>query len=502
MRGGGSLLVSADRLLAPELVATHPRCALLRCIVLRMALRLDEARGLYETVSRATEEVRTDQGGDDARGLAVDRVFAHAVLAGGSCQSLHNEVDGLPPAGDRSAGSEGRDLARHVLLCVSHFERASLDDSRRHGMKAQTCLSGGMRYGHIFIDLYLGMVAMVQGQVDEAAGRYARARRDIRGHFSSDPCLSGFADVVTVELDLERNRERAVQQRTLKNLTDLRGGWFEVYAVAVAVSAELMLGQYGGDSTIRLLMEALDDVKPMGDGKLSKYLAALLACCLVEVGHPDEAARVWRDRALPSSSADLLDLCAQPWRTMEAISCARIRLLAAQGEFTAAAALAGRLCGTASKHGLTRTLLRGLALSMVVAQRAGAAEQAQARLLEFLRFARKVAYVRPLVRDREVSRVVLLELLDTDCDPETRAAAESMLPHLGERTNLDSGFSPRELQVLVEIRQGRDNRAIADRLGISEAGVRYHLRNIYRKTGARRREDIAQQGSRAPGALP
>ena len=174
---------------------------------------------------------------------------------------------------------------------------------------------------------------------------------------------------------------------------------------------------------------------------------------------------------------------------MESMACARIRLLAARGELAAAEETAGALCGVASERGLVRTALRGLALSMAVAEASGQPDRARERLVEFLRLAREADYVRPLVRDRDVSRDVLRRLLDTGVDPGTRAAAESMLARLGRDEPDSPAFSQRELQVLAEVRAGRKNREIAVRLGISQPGVRFHLRNVYRKTGLNRREE-------------
>ena len=184
---------------------------------------------------------------------------------------------------------------------------------------------------------------------------------------------------------------------------------------------------------------------------------------------------------------------------MEALSCARAALLAARGDLSGAQDLASGLCGIAAEQGLTRVLLRGLALSMVIAHRAGEADRARARLIEFLGVVRDVGYVRPLVRDRDVSRRVLRRLLDTDLDPEVREVAESTLPHLRERPGAAPVFSSREREVLTEIESGRSNREIADRLGISEPGVRFHVRNLYRKTGVGSRAEVARK-ARSLGA--
>ena len=120
-------------------------------------------------------------------------------------------------------------------------------------------------------------------------------------------------------------------------------------------------------------------------------------------------------------------------------------------------------------------------------------DKALARLVEFVRLTCEADYLRALVRNRDISRTVLASLLDTNLDVRIRGIAESVLAHLGAGPGTPMAFSSRELDVLAQIRQGRANREIADALGISDAGVRYHLRNIYRKTGATRREDIARK---------
>ena len=53
-------------------------------------------------------------------------------------------------------------------------------------------------------------------------------------------------------------------------------------------------------------------------------------------------------------------------------------------------------------------------------------------------------------------------------------------------------FSTREQEVLAEAARGLRNKEIAARLGISDEGVRYHLKNIYRKAGVSKRADAVK----------
>ena len=117
-------------------------------------------------------------------------------------------------------------------------------------------------------------------------------------------------------------------------------------------------------------------------------------------------------------------------------------------------------------------------------------------LVEFLRLTRNTDYQRPLVRHRDVSRDLLTRLLDQNPEPEIREAAALVLAHLdGPPPPSLPVFSPREQAVLAELRNGLRNREIADRLDVTEDGVRHHLKNIYRKTGTTDRDDAVRRAT-------
>ena len=495
LRYGVARLLSANEFLTAEITASYPRLALLRSAALAMALKADQAFALFESVGRSTDGFTKDREGGDAGMLALDQVFTRFVLAGGSHRALHDDLETLLPT-EEVAGVEerGRLLlgARSIVLCGSCYERARFDECRQHAASARTHFGEDKRYVNIVLDIYLGMAAMAQGRVREAADCYARALRETRGHFSSDPRLADCISAVRIELDLELYREKAIAPRTLKGLSELRATWTDIDAAAVAVSVELTLEQSGSEAVTRLLEQTQADVRALRFESLSRYVAGLLVFHLAEIGQPGQAAGVWRDEALPEEDGELLDLVGQPWRTMESMACARIRLLAAQGEFAAADALASSLCAKASEHGLLRTQLRGLALSIVAAEAAGSTDRSSARLVEFLRLGREAGYVGPLLRHREVSRAVLNRLLEAGPDSKMRETAESMVARLDRERPEPPVFSQRELQVLGEVRQGRRNREIAESLGISEPGVRFHLASIYRKTGVSQRHEAVR----------
>lgn len=496
-RGGTAQITAADGFLTPEIVEAWPRLAVLHCGALGLALKLDEAAVQYDAVARRTRGFTRDREGGDADALAFDALFARAALGGGASVLPRDAFDAGPEDGRPASGddepSRFREAARHALCCVASYERARFEESRTHGKFAQARFGEDARYGHIYLNVCLGMAAMAQGRVREASDRFRRARQGARRFFPSDPLLAATTEVVTIELDLERHREKAIQQRTLPDPAELRSGWTDIYAAAIEVRAELTFEQHGGEAAVKLLRRTVDDVRSTGRRRVLHHLSALLASYLVMVGRGDEAAHLWRDCALPCAAADLLDLDGQSWRTMEALSCARVRLLVDQGDCDAAGELAKAMCRAASAHGLVRTAMRSQALSVVAACHARAPDLAVERLTAHLGRLRDVDYFRPLVRDRRVSVSVLRRLLGRKPDAGLREAAESLLGSLDKRA-VAAGpeFSAREQEILAEVRHGRRNKEIAERLGITEEGVRYHLKKIYRKTGVSRRSDAVR----------
>ena len=182
LRHGVTRLYSANEFLNEEIASAYPRLTLLRSAVQRMRMRADPAHALYESVSRATDDFTRDREGGDVGLLAVDRVFTLVVLAGGSHQALHDDVERLLPT-DSGGGAERDRLllgGRSMVLCGSCYERARFDECRQYAAQARAHFGEEKPYGSAVLDIYLGMAAMAQGRIREASTLYARAARAAR----------------------------------------------------------------------------------------------------------------------------------------------------------------------------------------------------------------------------------------------------------------------------------------------------------------------------------
>jgi DNA-binding CsgD family transcriptional regulator len=81
-------------------------------------------------------------------------------------------------------------------------------------------------------------------------------------------------------------------------------------------------------------------------------------------------------------------------------------------------------------------------------------------------------------------------------------AAPKVVPFDGNPKALAAlGISPRELEVLMELAQGRANKEIAQRLDVSPNTVKTHVAQLYEKLGAKRRTEAIAK-ARELGIVP
>ena len=499
-RYGMEQLLASDRFLTAEVIEDFPRLAFLRCAALMARSDLQRAFELYMAVYKQTQGFRRDRDGGDDRALRIDSVLVQSTWLAFGCQPLGSEIvnQALADAGELAADGQLDPAARGLLyavLCAVDCQRARFESSHWLGTQAKQCFAlANDRHGSGFVDFVLGMAAMAEGRLNDAAQSFARR----------DPEL--ISRVLTAELYLERNQLKAHRRAGSGSIVPLRvvEKGLDVHAAAYGVAAELAFEKDGVNGALEVLQDALDFAIADGLTSLVRHLSALRVSYLVTDGRVDQAIRIWREAKLPEYDAELLDMDHQSWREVESVSCARIRLLAAQDEFEAARRLAEQLREVARERGLMRTQMRCVALWMSAEYRAGNMNAAASRLFEFLRLLRRADYARPLVREREVSVDLLRRILGTALDPDLRVSAESILKQLGgenpAKTEPTSPFTTRELEVLERLERGLSDKRIARHLGLTEHGVRYHLKNIFRKIGASNRMDAAQR-ARALGII-
>lgn len=510
---GSTRLGAVERFLTPDVYEGRPRLALLRCRILTNDARLAEARSLYENVRVQTNDFTRDPNVDSNHALRVDATIMQSILAGFGCMPVTGElirdVETSLSLVEQEDEPDPATLAVHnVILFIAHYQAARFDLAREFAAEARKQYARcGSYHGDLYVTLHIGLLAMAQGRGEEARRNYDRARRIAADHFPHDAGHALVLDVLSTEVELECNRTEELETRLSQIPIPLRdvAVLIDVRAAALEMTAERKLDTGDVEGALQAIEESRDFALSHGLVGAERHLSALRVAYLVEDGRIDQAAREWRGAGLPSNLPDMFDTNVQSWREVEAISLARIRLLEAQGEAQRAREVAVGLCAMSGAHGMMRTYLRCLAAWMAMEYRADRQNDAATRLLEYLSSDGATDYIRPLVREREATTRVLETLMGMDLRGDARELASALPERLGATMTDDpvpetQRYTAREIEVLDCLGKGMRDKEIAGRLGITANGVRYHLKNIFRKLGVSGRIDAVTR-ARSAGVI-
>ena len=502
-------LRQTSELITPDVIAASPQAGLVRLMELTMRGEVDEALAVYADLRSRTDGFKRHGDGQGSRELEYYHLTFRYVLVKHGCRPINSpEMQSLMDSISATATAPPSDPfvigASQYAMCEIAKDRANFDDALAWAHRAYAALRGRSRFLTMYTDMQVGNIAMIQGRVADADRIFARARRAAKAELLEDEGPMVLAEVLNNELRLERNKPAPHARRLPKVPVLARSGaWLDIFVAASEAAIELAEKDSGAAQAIDELDEIVEFAQGRGLATLRRCVLALRVSVLASAGRPDEARLAWDGAGFPDRPDDIVGLDNQTWREMEAISCARLRLLTAQSQYDAGRRLAEALLAVSRERGLRRTEMRGLALSMVLEHRAGDPDRARRHVLEYLRNYAQTDYVRPLIQERVVA-VDVLKRLDRDEAGEA-GLAESLLRAITnappERTGAGvPNLTTREYEILGRLEGSRD-KEIANALNLSEDGVRYHNKKIFHKLGVRSRLEAAHR-ARMLGILP
>ena len=504
-REGAVRFQAADRWLSEDVIAARPRLALVRCLALVLSGRLEEAREKYRCVAATLGGFVADASDAEFQ-LAVDNCVVRGMVAlyGGErfgSALIQTQLADLV----RIAESPRVDpLTRGYMeygLCIANNITAKFGAALEHAARARQCF-GRSRYMTMFVDIQLGQIGMAQGRVQDAVAHYRRAERVAKKDYVVDAEPAAICGVLLQELALECNRAAPGAEPARVPGALLTGSTpLSAYAAASGAVIDLRLRDEGVDGALAAADEMLDHVRGAGLPALVRYLSALRVSLLAIAGRIGDGEEAWALDDLPEAAADCLDLAGQTWREMEALSCARLRLTIGRERFEPGRGFAHELRAVAAGRGLRRTLMRALSLSVVLERRAGEAAAAAGHLEAYLGVYADTPYAGPLVRERADCAEVVAAYLESASDSPGTETARSLLTEM-ERADdpRPPVLSEREREVLQRL-EGEQDKQIATALGLSAYGVRYHIRKLFAKLGARNRAEAVRR-AREMGLVP
>ena len=503
-RAGGVRLLSreglvqfqaAERRLSEDVVAARPRLGLARCLALILSGRMEEAKERYRSLTALIGNLEEDAG-DEALELAVENCVVRGMIAlyggerfGSSTMRRHlSEVARLADSSSIDALTRG---IMEYSLCLAGSMTAAFGAALDHAARARPCLRRS-RYMTMFVDIQVGQIAMARGRVKDAAAHYGRAERVAKENYgvSSEPAV--ICGVLLQELAHECGRALPdAEPARIPEVLAAGSSPFQAYAAASGTALEMKLQDEGVESALAAAEDMQAYVRGARLPALARYVSALRVSLLAMAGRIVEAESAWKSDHLPEQPTDCLDLAGQSWRELEALSCARLRLMIGGECFEEGRGFADQLCALAGARGLRRTLMRALALSVVLESRAGE-RPASGHLESYLRLYAETPYAGPLVREREDCGQALAAFLEGGPDGAEQETARLLLAAT-ERADdpRHPVLSAREREVLQRLGSQRDKQ-IAAELGLSVYGVRYHIRRLFTKLDVRKRAEAVR----------
>ncbi|MCY3818445.1 MAG: LuxR C-terminal-related transcriptional regulator [Gammaproteobacteria bacterium] len=495
---------AVNRQLTDEVISERPRLKLVRCLVLALSGRHEEARSLYRECPRPSR--RGDEDDADFE-YSVDHCIVGtgmALYGTGSVGSQwlrtwSGEVARLSRSPRVDVLTRGHlEYAR----CVMHFLKGEFDAALERLSVARELVAGS-QYLELYGELLSGQIDFVKGRVVEAQSHWRKARRVAQKCFLLDPVAVASCDVVMKELALERNLVSTVIEPTgIRSLLKRHGVPFSFFATAINVLINTRLGFGHFEEALAVADELSACLRRSELTMYLRLLAALRVTVLVIAGRIEDAERAWRRETLPEEPAACVDLSAQSWREMEAVSEARARLLIMCGRFDEARTLLRALRAVAADRGFRRIEMRALVLLIMLEGRAGVTEAGARLLTEFLElFAESPYYARSLAREREIDPELVRKFLRLNVNSPYRQTARSFLATMGRVHDGSSlSLTERERQVLRRL-EGHRDKEIAAAVGLSVNGVRYHLRKLFARFGASNRAEVVRR-AREQGLIP
>lgn len=495
---------AAESRLTEEIIEARPRLGLARCLSLLLSGRMKEAKERYRSLAATLDELEANAG-DGAHELLAEKIVVRGMIGlyGGErfgSELIQTQLVDVA----RLSGSPHVDAATRGIMeysqCISCNMTASFDDALNHCARARMYAGKGTPPS-MFVDLQEGQIAMAKGRVRDAAVLYRRAERIAKASYVVGPEPAAICAVLLQELSLECARAPDLALRQVPEVLMTGSSPTQVYAAASGAVVDLKLRDEGVESALAAAQEMLDYVRGAGLPALVRHVAGLRISVLAIAGRVGEAGKAWRVDDLPETAAECLDLEGQTWREMEALSCARLRLVIGRGRLDEARDFGGELRAVAAERELKRTVMRALALSMVLEHLAGDLQAVTGHLESYLQLFAETPYAGPLVRERETCTPLLSRFLDTVTESPSKETAQALLEAMERADKVPvPALTDREREVLEHLESQRDKQ-IAVALGLSTHGVRYHLRGLFDKLGASTRGEAVRR-AREMGLFP
>ncbi len=497
LRAGHTVLVRLIDTLPSEAIHRSAALSLCQTVLLAKQGRIPAARALLDAVRHGRVQPAGTRPGviDHIDGLLT--IYEDRHLDDAEIAEMERSAQALDPHHALERGW----LYNH--LCIAHTRRGTLDQARLNARRALECYRDERSaYGQIFMLLHLGLVNTLAGAFSAALDASREAQDLVQRSQWSDASLSAIVQIPLAEV-LYHQGEVALAERLLTEAERpiCRGeGWVELYARLFSVLARSRMQLLGLEAAVA----AIDRADEVAIERALPRLAVAADIMRIEIFA--KAGMLESAEQAAARVAVLLDADCPgnlgTWRERNDLLLARARLRICQGQYAPAAADLERLSAQADMNGSAYYTLMAAILGARMSWESGQHLAALHCLHSAIGLARPHEIVQPFLDEgsayaamlRAIVRRFGIGAISSDGAAFiARIAGRALVraPGRADPRNEPFGqeglFSAREREVLQLLSKGKSNKEIARDLGLAEATVKFHLKNVFGKLGVSRR---------------
>ncbi|WP_425903289.1 LuxR C-terminal-related transcriptional regulator [Agrobacterium radiobacter] len=427
-------------------------------------------------------------------------VYEDRRMSATEAQRLERAAAALPP----HATWELAWLFNH--LCIIYTRTGELEQARRAALKALGYYREEKTpYAQVFMLIHLGLVSTLTGEFS-AALQFCREAEDLveRVHWT-DRNLLAIVRLATADVLYQQGAVLHVEQTLTECVEPLIRGesWVELFTRLFWLLARSRLQVSGFDAAAAALDKAEEVAVERSLPRLKTAAAIMRIDLLVRAGMLESATQA-------VERVETLKRAGGPdnwtWREVYDYDVAAARLALAQGQAPQALQILEALIFSAKTAGRAYHRMLAEVMAVQASWKAGRQHQSLAYLQSAIALARAHEATQLFTDEghdfattlRAIVRRFGLKVFSPNAvefmsrivghglgrQPRTTPPLRRAEASVAQAAGLLSG---REITVLKLLSEGRSNKEMARDLGLSEATVKFHLKNIYAKLGVSRR---------------
>jgi LuxR family maltose regulon positive regulatory protein len=478
---------------AGEAVVAHsPVLQLMRCIVLMKTGRISEALELFA----ATDAEAYSRSPVLERDREIVRV---CLLIYGCGAQSGDDLERLRSIVARTADEPDWKSLLATMSFILNTQSARFDAAQANLIEARVhARSAESHYNLMFLSLHEANIHLAQGELKKARIALGDGRKRWRQEFADDRGAETVMCALTSSLEYELGQLASARTSVRKSAYRMPDSeaWFDIYAAAYEPMARIIVADHGPGPAFEALADQKRKLQAQG---LPRVAAMLHNFAIVLAGE------IWvRDGGDPGRWEALAPIDeAATWQEQEAFRLASAYSVLRSGQADIAERLLRDGLRQSEPLRLARSSLRYRLLLAIVLLRNGD-ERADAELRRALLLGARLGARQVFLHNMSPQlATAMMRLAEQPAGARSGVkrfvAGLRAASHTGESGH-DARLSDREIEVLRALSEGGSDKVIGRVLEMSEHGVRFHLKSIYRKLNVHDRLSAAHR-ARELGAI-